>query len=68
MDNFIYSIPTTAFFGKGQINILGETIKAYGGSKVLLAYGGGVAAVSRKTVSTRQFLANSTRQVFLLLS
>lgn len=41
MDNFIFSIPTTAFFGKGQINILGETIKAYGGSKVLLAYGGG---------------------------
>jgi butanol dehydrogenase len=41
MDNFIYSIPTTAFFGKGQINILGDTIKAYGGSKVLLAYGGG---------------------------
>jgi alcohol dehydrogenase YqhD (iron-dependent ADH family) len=41
MDNFIYSIPTTAYFGKGQINILGQTIKAHGGSKVLLAYGGG---------------------------
>ena len=41
MDNFIYSIPTTAYFGKGQINNLGETIKAHGGSKVLLAYGGG---------------------------
>ncbi len=41
MDNFIFSIPTTAFFGKGQINVLGDTIKAYGGSKVLLAYGGG---------------------------
>jgi butanol dehydrogenase len=41
MDNFIYSVPTTAYFGKGQINILGETIKAHGGSKVLLAYGGG---------------------------
>jgi hypothetical protein len=41
MDNFIYSIPTTAYFGKGQINVLGETIKTYGGSKVLLAYGGG---------------------------
>lgn len=41
MDNFIYSIPTTAYFGKGQIRILGETIKAHGGSKVLLAYGGG---------------------------
>ena len=41
MHNFIYSIPTTAYFGKGQINILGETIKAHGGSRVLLAYGGG---------------------------
>lgn len=41
MNNFIYSIPTTAYFGKGQINILGATIKAHGGSKVLLAYGGG---------------------------
>jgi alcohol dehydrogenase YqhD (iron-dependent ADH family) len=41
MNNFIFSIPTTAYFGKGQINILGETIKAHGGSKVLLAYGGG---------------------------
>ncbi|MFZ2948624.1 MAG: iron-containing alcohol dehydrogenase [Desulfuromonadaceae bacterium] len=41
MNNFIYSIPTTAYFGKGQINILGETIKSHGGSKVLLAYGGG---------------------------
>jgi len=41
MDNFIYSIPTTAYFGKGQINFLGETLKAHGGSKVLLAYGAG---------------------------
>lgn len=41
MDNFVFSIPTIAYFGKGQINILGETIKAHGGSKMLLAYGGG---------------------------
>lgn len=41
MHNFIFSIPTTAYFGKGQIKVLGETIKAHGGSKVLLAYGGG---------------------------
>jgi alcohol dehydrogenase YqhD (iron-dependent ADH family) len=41
MDNFIYSIPTTAYFGRGQISMLGETIRAHGGSKVLLAYGGG---------------------------
>jgi butanol dehydrogenase len=41
MDNFVFSIPTTAYFGRGQIIILGETIKAHGGSNVLLAYGGG---------------------------
>lgn len=41
MNNFIYSIPTTAYFGKGQIKVLGETIKAHGGARVLLAYGGG---------------------------
>jgi len=41
MDNFIFNIPTIAYFGKGQIKILGDAIKAYGGSKVLLAYGGG---------------------------
>ena len=41
MENFIYNIPTVAYFGKGQISVLGETIKAHGGSKVMLAYGGG---------------------------
>jgi len=41
MDNFTFNIPTIAYFGKGQIKILGDAIKAYGGSKVLLAYGGG---------------------------
>jgi len=41
MRNFIFSIPTTAYFGKGQIKILGEAIKSQGGSRVLLAYGGG---------------------------
>lgn len=41
MNNFIFSIPTTAYFGKGQISVLGETIRLHGGSKVLLAYGGG---------------------------
>ncbi|MCW6109585.1 iron-containing alcohol dehydrogenase [Clostridium sporogenes] len=40
MLNFNYSIPTKIFFGRNQINILGEQIKKYG-SKVLLTYGGG---------------------------
>ncbi len=41
MNNFIYSIPTIAYFGRGQIKVLGETIKTHGGTRVLLAYGGG---------------------------
>jgi len=41
MENFIYNIPTLAYFGKGQIGNLGETIKTHGGTNVLLAYGGG---------------------------
>lgn len=41
MENFIFNIPTIAYFGKGQINTLGETLKAHGASKVLLSYGGG---------------------------
>ncbi|MFA5906919.1 MAG: hypothetical protein WC836_23520 [Desulfobacula sp.] len=60
MDNFIYSIPTTAYFGKGQITILGETIKAHGSSKVLLAYGGGSI---KKTASTAPSLSSSARPV-----
>jgi len=40
MNNFIYSIPTTIYFGKGQISNLGQVVKGYG-SKALLLYGGG---------------------------
>lgn len=40
MMNFDYSIPTTIFFGKDKINVLGKEIKKYG-EKVLLVYGGG---------------------------
>lgn len=41
MDNFIYSIPTRIYFGKGQVAALGPAIKEFGGTRVLLAYGGG---------------------------
>ncbi len=40
MNNFIYSIPTTICFGKGQVDKLPAAIKEYG-DKVLLVYGGG---------------------------
>ncbi len=40
MENFVYSIPTEIYFGKGQIKNLVSIIKKYG-NRVLLAYGGG---------------------------
>ncbi len=40
MTNFIYSIPTKIYFGKGQISHLGEAVGAYG-HRALLVYGGG---------------------------
>ncbi|AHF06812.1 iron-containing alcohol dehydrogenase [Desulfitobacterium metallireducens] len=41
MRNFNYSTPTQIFFGKDQINVLSEQIRIFGGSRVLLVYGGG---------------------------
>ncbi len=41
MENFIFNIPIIAYVGKGQISNLSSRIKQFGGSKVLLAYGGG---------------------------
>lgn len=41
MNNFTFNIPTIAYVGKGQISNLGKGIKQFGGTKVLIAYGGG---------------------------
>ena len=40
MKNFVYSIPTNIYFGKGQVEKLGKILAPYG-RKVLLVYGGG---------------------------
>ena len=40
MENFIYDIPTTVYFGKGQLHQLERIIREYG-KRVLLVYGGG---------------------------
>jgi butanol dehydrogenase len=40
MTNFVYSIPTKVYFGKGQISNLGEAVAELG-SRVLMVYGGG---------------------------
>lgn len=40
MNNFIYSVPTTIYFGEGQISHVGDIVREYG-KHVLLVYGGG---------------------------
>ena len=41
MMNFEYYTPTKVVFGKGTVDQVGELVKAQGGKKVLLHYGGG---------------------------
>ena len=43
MNNFQYYTPTKVFFGKGVENNVGEVLKEYGASKVLVHFGGGSA-------------------------
>ena len=41
MENFTFYSPTKFVFGKGTEAKAGELVKAFGGSKVLIHYGGG---------------------------
>ena len=41
MENFTFYSPTKFVFGKGTESEAGKLIKAFGGSKVLIHYGGG---------------------------
>ena len=41
MMNFEYFTPTKVVFGKGTVDKVGELVKAQGGTKVLIHYGGG---------------------------
>ena len=40
MENFIYYTPTKVYFGKGQVDNVGNIIKEYKPNKVLIHYGG----------------------------
>ena len=40
MENFEFYTPTRVLFGKGQEEKVGKLIKEFGGTKVLLHYGG----------------------------
>ena len=46
MDNFNFYSPTEFVFGKGRENEAGQLVKKYGGSKVLVHFGGGSAVKS----------------------
>lgn len=46
MENFVQYVPTEVIFGKGTENQTGEEVKKWGGSRVLLVYGGGSAVRS----------------------
>ena len=40
MNNFSFYTPTKVIFGKGTVDKVGEMVKEFGGSRVLLHYGG----------------------------
>lgn len=46
MENFIQYAPTEVIFGKGTEQQTGEAVKKWGGSRVLIVYGGGSAVRS----------------------
>jgi alcohol dehydrogenase YqhD (iron-dependent ADH family) len=52
MENFIFNIPTIAYVRIGQISNLETCIKQFGGTKVLLAFGGGSALDADKAMAT----------------
>ena len=41
MDNFTFYSPTYFVFGKDEENKAGELVRKFGGSRVLVVYGGG---------------------------
>ena len=43
MENFEFYAPTRVLFGKGQEEKVGKLIREFGGTKVLLHYGGASA-------------------------
>lgn len=46
MDNFVQYTPTEVIFGRGTESQTGEEVRKWGGSRVLLVYGGGSAVRS----------------------
>ena len=59
MDNFNFYSPTEFVFGKDRESACGEYVKKYGGSKVLIHYGGGSAERSGLLGRVRESLSRS---------
>jgi hypothetical protein len=59
MDNFNFYSPTEFVFGRDRENECGKYVKKYGGSKVLLHYGGGSAERSGLLGRVRESLKKS---------
>ena len=59
MNNFIYHTPTKVYFGKDEELKVGEIIKEYGGTKVLIHYGGESAVKSGLLDRVKEYLSNA---------
>lgn len=58
MDNFTFYSPTKFVFGKGTESQAGQLVKAFGGTKVLIHYGGGSAVRSGLIDRVKDSLSN----------
>lgn len=56
MENFVQYTPTEVVFGRGTENQVGEEVRKWGGSRVLLVYGGGSAVRSGLIARVEQSL------------
>ena len=59
MNNFIYHTPTKVYFGKDEEFKVGEIIKEYGGTKVLIHYGGESAVKSGLLDRVKEYLSDA---------
>ena len=56
MKNFVYQLPTKFLFGRGAENEVGREVRALGGTKALIHYGGGSAVRSGLTDRAKEAL------------
>ena len=66
MNSFTYQVPTQVIFGKGTQEQAGEAVRAHGGSRVLLIYGGGSAVKSGLVAQVEQSLQQAGLTVHTL--